>query len=372
MLLVMAAHFYQFVRPAAWIDGMLLLPAGAAWIGVDLFFVLSGFLITGILLESKGRPGYFRVFYIRRALRILPLYYGALTIYFSLPLLGVVIEPRSGPEYYVFHLSNWVTAFENWPDRLAVHLWSLAIEEQFYLVWPVVVAVLSRRSLFRLCAGLLIISPLIRVCVWIAMPGAAHRAIYVMTITRLDSLVAGAVVALHFAGSPQGVSPRWTRPVCAVTGLLIGATAACGGMRLAESGSMLEVVLGYSVVAVFGGSLLACSLGNGRLARCFSFRPLMSLGHYSYAIYIFHMWAAACVRALQWHPSSFAPPWGSYVPSLLLYCAVMTGVVFVLALISWHIWEKHWMRMRSRFVYGPAEQTRWRGATETELTPVRL
>jgi peptidoglycan/LPS O-acetylase OafA/YrhL len=135
------------------------------WLGVDLFFVLSGFLITGILLHTKSRPHYFRNFYVRRTLRIFPLYYVVLLGVFT---VGALVSSLHTPTFlalqhrqvYLWTYSvNWVNWFRS--DLLFVadwieanHFWSLAVEEQFYLVWPTVVFLLSSRTLSSLCVVL--------------------------------------------------------------------------------------------------------------------------------------------------------------------------------------------------------------------------
>ena len=123
------------------------------WSGVDLFFVLSGFLITGLLIDAKGSAGYFKVFYARRALRILPLYYGALVVMFVLPhvLTSVMnptyITPIKDQIWYWGYLQNYPYLTNAWKD-VAGPFWTLAIEEQFYLAWPLLVLLLSRKTYF--------------------------------------------------------------------------------------------------------------------------------------------------------------------------------------------------------------------------------
>src|SRR6266550_2788258 len=131
------------------------------WSGVDLFFVLSGFLITGLLIDAKGSAGYFKVFYARRALRILPLYYGTLVVMFVLPYLltsvmnPTYITPFRDQIWYWGYLQNYHYLTNAWSD-IAGPFWTLAIEEQFYLVWPLVVLLLSRKHLLRLCFAVIV------------------------------------------------------------------------------------------------------------------------------------------------------------------------------------------------------------------------
>ncbi len=170
ILMVMVIHQAGLVPKSALDRAVLMvLPLGEA--GVDLFFVLSGFLITGILVASKGAPHYYRNFYARRFLRIFPLYYAVLfAVFFVLPHL--VPSPQSkwghvsGPNqlWYWAYLSNWYIALKTrGPTHGVVDLsWTLSIEEQFYLTWPMVVALSSRRTLLAICAGLIASGPAFR------------------------------------------------------------------------------------------------------------------------------------------------------------------------------------------------------------------
>lgn len=137
-------------HPATIAGGAIKKLFSCGWIGVDLFFVLSGFLITGILVDAKGRPRYFRTFYWRRSLRILPLYYGLLVVLFVIapavagPAWRAGALPSSGQAWYWLHLQNFVSLRNETAGYLG-NLWSLAIEEQFYLVWAPLILITDRR-----------------------------------------------------------------------------------------------------------------------------------------------------------------------------------------------------------------------------------
>jgi hypothetical protein len=180
ILLVMQFHFWAmpfriFRRPPTLaLDTRINQAFEFGWTGVDLFFVLSGFLITGILLRAKGGGSYFRAFYGRRVLRIFPLYWGYLAFVILItPLLGGALEEQAHAGnvrdhwywYFGYAVNIWSSVKQAHPDLAAVnlHFWSLAFEEQFYLVWPVIVFLLSRQRLARVCLGLLITTALFRV-----------------------------------------------------------------------------------------------------------------------------------------------------------------------------------------------------------------
>src|ERR1035437_7043104 len=168
------------------------------WMGVDLFFVVSGLLITGILLDSKQSDGYFRNFYARRCLRIWPLYYSALLFMFVIvPFLRpseahVIFEARSSPWWaYSFFLQNFLVPIHSSATGLLGVTWSLAVEEQFYLVWPLVVRFCSEAELRRIAIAVICLSPVLRFYL------AQHQVvIYSNTFCRLDGLMAGARLAI--------------------------------------------------------------------------------------------------------------------------------------------------------------------------------
>ena len=179
---------------------------GAA--GVDLFFVLSGFLITYGLIETKQSASYYKDFYIKRFARLFPLYYGYLALLaIVIPALHAVlrtsIEDYHGPWYwFLLYISNW----RYWvkPPFLG-HIWSLAVEEQFYVVWPLVVAVVSTISLARLCSVL--ICGVFVARVGLAAAGVNGEFLYYNTLTSIDCLMAGALVAAAVA-TPQ-IEASW-------------------------------------------------------------------------------------------------------------------------------------------------------------------
>ena len=158
----MLHHFARaipdFFPPGSLIRGV----TESSHIGVDLFFVLSGFLITTILLDSRDSPRYYRSFFGRRVLRILPLYYLFLVlVFYLLPALG--LAQKSGhPLWFFLFAQNMLIVRSGWPIELLHPMWSIAIEEQFYLVWPGIVRPRSRKTLKRILIGVLLAEPLLR------------------------------------------------------------------------------------------------------------------------------------------------------------------------------------------------------------------
>ena len=156
-----------------------------SWIGVDLFFVLSGFLITGTLLDNIGSPHFFKNFYIRHALRIFPLYYAVLFFGMIRELVfhGSTHEPYA---YYFIYSQNLVTFFGGHEIGALAHFWSLAVEEQFYLLWPAVIIALSRQHFFMFMMILFISSVIIT---RIALVASGVARVYFFPIAHFDALL---------------------------------------------------------------------------------------------------------------------------------------------------------------------------------------
>src|SRR5258706_538487 len=162
ILLVLVLHFAPYApglqAPTVLLDRLYLRVSGIGWTGVDLFFVLSGYLITGILYDTRGSKHYFRQFYARRFLRIFPLYYVALALFLIIlpwphSFDSVIRELRGDAVWYWTYLYNMRVAATGFlPSSALGHFWSLAVEEQFYLIWPIVVLWLGRKHLIVTCA----------------------------------------------------------------------------------------------------------------------------------------------------------------------------------------------------------------------------
>jgi peptidoglycan/LPS O-acetylase OafA/YrhL len=261
VLLVLFHHlvYYSGIDKTFWWDRQLFKLANSSWLGVDLFFVLSGFLITGILFDAKGSGRYFRSFYGRRVLRIFPLYYGFLAV--ALLLFPLWLPAESGQAlidsqaWYWFYLSNFHVAFEGWPDPAPMgHFWSLAIEEQFYLLWPLAVWALGRRHLIYLSAACFLTAPLLR----IIMPSTLD--IYVLLPTRMDTLAAGAFLALVIRGeSGTDALGRWPLLLFSAASAMMVALYLRGDGYLIYHDPVVST-LGYTVIAVAFASLIGLLL----------------------------------------------------------------------------------------------------------------
>jgi peptidoglycan/LPS O-acetylase OafA/YrhL len=356
ILLVMFSHFAIANPPTEhWINQALSRAMRTGWIGVDLFFVLSGFLITGILVDARGHAGYFRNFYMRRVLRIFPLYYASLLV------LVVVLPTAVGPTpgmvqmqadaaWYWLYLANIKIAVSGWPapPEFIGHFWSLAVEEQFYLIWPLLVLLLSTRAMVRCCVLLVVAALAVRVTL---LAVGEVTATTVLTPARLDALAIGALVALlSRRDGGLGRVAREARAVGLACGLLVLAIYLRSDAAL-PAGSFLLNTVGYPALAGFFAALMTVAIvapAHSRVARVWSWKPLVFLGRYSYALYVIHpaviyFWPTGLMAgSLQ----SFT---GRWILAFAASSTLMLVVCVALALASWHGLEKHFLRLRMRF-----------------------
>jgi peptidoglycan/LPS O-acetylase OafA/YrhL len=327
------------------------LVAGALWTGVDLFFVLSGFLITGILLRTREQPHGLRTFYIRRTLRIFPPYYLVLASLFCLLLVieGIDAVLMSERLSYWAYLQNFFVAMKSWDDfRFLAHLWSLAVEEQFYLFWPLVILLLPLRHLGWITACLVVMPLLLRAAM--LMAGSYYIAVYVLIFARMDALAVGALMALlAVTVEGRGMLAR-LGPKLLVGGVLVMGCIAvwCKGYDLDHA---VVQTLGYSanLVAAAGLISMLCFGGNAhRTTAFFSMAVLTWVGRRSYMGYLLHWPVALQVHhhLVKWDVEPMA--------GLIINLVAMAVVTLIGAELSWRFYERGWLRLRSRYAPSPA------------------
>ncbi|MBV8456770.1 MAG: acyltransferase [Acetobacteraceae bacterium] len=291
---------------------------GWGWTGVDFFFVLSGFLITGILYDSRDRVHRYRDFYVRRTLRIFPLYYA---VWLGILLVSPIAQWRWSPGWFLWpaYLGNYtrflftdhpggpmrfdrltfgplVQGWFNAPMHLYIqHFWSLCLEEQFYLLWPCVVYQVRRReTLIKICIAVIVAMPVIR---WVVANLASPQALQLELLyrslpTRLDALLIGGLVALMLRG-PQKAWLRRARPfLIPAAAILLGATygIAVHLTQEAVQGTATDWrVYGFTLIDLFAAALVVdCIHPGGLVSGALALAPLRALGRISYGFYVYH------------------------------------------------------------------------------------
>lgn len=363
ILLVILFH-HTLMQPETTLDRVYVNVARLGWSGVDLFFVLSGFLITGLLLDSKGAPHYFRNFYARRTLRIFPLYYAFLcfTLYVA-PWLwpGTPLDQMArdamadtSEAWYWLYASNLLFARDaNFGHPNLAVTWSLAIEEQFYIVWPAIVALFGRRPLAWTCGALIVAAAGLRL--WLALSGAHWIVPYVLPVCRMDALAAGALVAIAARSTPAAVVRSGARWVGAAAAALFAAIWLYEDpLDNGDWGEPLMQTLGYTSLAAGYAALVALAAASppeSRVIRFLSLGALRTLGRYSYALYLFHVPVRRFVRDEYFPVAAFPTLFESPLPGQLLFYVVATAPAFALAWVSWHLFERRMLALNRFFPY---------------------
>lgn len=349
-LAILAVTLYRFSKEIptdSWLGQTLYMFFGLGDRGVDLFFVLSGFLITGILVDTKGSKHYFINFLARRSLRIFPLYFAAL---FLLLIIGNWFPAFSGKfaladknQFYLWtYLANFKMSVDGvWCFGYLDHFWSLAVEEHFYLVWPLALFVCSRGTALKLAAVTAVVCAGARVCfAAVSDNGVAPD---VFTLFRCDALLIGAMLALQIR-SAQGLAPlrRWAVfcfPVC----LMLGLAAELLDKRLFTIAHTLWPLL-WACVLVW----LLSGHDQHWLARLFNLSGLRLLGTLSYAMYVFQSPLIPIVGSVC-SVTVFMHVTGNEIVSNLIYMALMFAFSYAAALLSWYGLEQHCLKLKKWF-----------------------
>ena len=363
ILMVMLMHFTDHQQTNSSLVQVLNRILGCGWIGVDLFFVLSGFLITGILIDTKNTPRYFLNFFARRSLRIFPLYYGyvCVLLFCVVPFVqrtgymdsvNVQVVADNKP-YFLLYGTNFLLAQRgHFLTGFVDHLWSLAIEEHFYFLWPFVVYFVGKRHLAAVCWTLIVGAIMSRA--WFVFTGVWPLSAYLLTPCRMDALAIGGLAAIC-ARSPEILNSvmRLSKP-----GLWIG-----GGYVLFYFGArgvlpwvgVTYEVVGKSVTAFF---FALCLLGivnardKGLTSRAFSHPLLCFFGRYSYGLYVFHtgVWLIKMRFGIPQYLEAHSIP-----AFLVWFVDLLIPMIFsiLIAFCSWHLFEKQVLKLKRFFEYQP-------------------
>lgn len=377
ILMVLFDHFLAFNNHTTnRLVNSLSALAGLGWMGVDLFFVLSGFLITGILYDTVQSTNFFRNFYMRRFLRIFPLYYGFL---FVLLFLSPVLHQAWGTLAIILfayqqNASIWFPPFNFYisPILNFGHLWSLAVEEQFYFVWPLIVFfVRERKKLIRIAILLSIVALALRIFVhFLPLPNYA-RVVHEWTLCRMDTLMIGGCLALLMRGKNPWLTKQLGITAFAISMTVMAAIAISNPLRDINRVVPIPAVgwnsfffvgtLGYTMLALGFSGLLIVALTPGSLAhRLFQMAWLRSLGKYSYGMYVlqFFVWYVFTKSVsmllnvdlkvfLYRHLHSHA---AADLTKFLLEILVIYGAAWT----SFNLYEAKFLRLKDKFAYNSA------------------
>jgi peptidoglycan/LPS O-acetylase OafA/YrhL len=344
ILIVTLYRLFKELDPSSHpLIGLLYRIAPLGGRGVDLFFVLSGFLITGILIRSKGKPKYFRNFIARRSLRIFPLYFLSLAVgLWAIPrhLGGQLFERARMEQVYLWtYTSNVRVSWLNeWCFGPFDHFWSLAVEEHFYLVWPAIVFILTTKRLGWFCA-------LTVVAVAIARSVAEtfqslDIAVDVLTVFRIDALCLGALLAVIMQSSIRHERIRSGAFIAAILSLGALILVVLLGSRMFGLPALL-----CRMIFMAGIAFILLSPKTSIFPRFFESSVMRFLGKYSYGMYVVQLPLVTLVPAASL--SSLLP--SNPIAVGIFYVAGMFGCISIMALLSFHLFESHFLKLKKWF-----------------------
>jgi peptidoglycan/LPS O-acetylase OafA/YrhL len=351
ILAVLLSHAGPYIRLDGFVSDFLVHVMVPGWFGVDLFFVLSGFLITGILLRTRRAENYFSSFYMRRFLRIFPIYYCTLTAllviaHFSPFWHAITPKTLMSRISYYFYLQNcplfW--DYSRMSSRAVGHFWSLAVEEQFYFIWPILIWRLPDKVIFRICCAGLILAPPLRIFLFYKYFGADFGLMQ-LTTSRMDGLLIGSALAIQ---SKKGPIPLWwSYSEAAVGGIIISYIALFHRSELISTDKFMPTI-GVAGFALLSGALLGFSQRSfSRLLPILNMRWLRLTGKYSYGMYIYHVpLYIATGRIFEMLAGASLPLPTKYA---LPYIAVLIAVTFVMAKLSFDLFESRILQFKRYF-----------------------
>jgi peptidoglycan/LPS O-acetylase OafA/YrhL len=340
ILMVLFWHFYS----PAWFPG---------WIGVDLFFVLSGYLITAKLIVTAGRPDYYSAFYRRRILRVFPLYYAVLIAFYLSVHFFMKKVNLPAVSFYTTHWLNFFTFTQNWAiihDNPALayrsleQTWSLAIEEQFYLLWPFALALLPKNSCrLHIFIALILLVLMTRIACYLYAPADNHL-FYFNTFLRLDPILAGAAIfqlqLLHIR-----IPARLPAYMMTVLGILI--TAGCILEKNVSGTNIFFQTVGFTLVALFFACLLYLTTqpSGQNLGRWLQWPFLRYCGRISYGLYLLHYPILFLLDFKIYH--RIIAHWPDH-PEIAFFSSttICIALSFLASTISYRYFESYFLRLK--------------------------
>src|SRR5438270_6102749 len=332
--------FYNAAGYPHWLSSLLIPMFGAGAYGVDLFFALSAYLITSLLLRERAATGALdlRSFYVRRILRIWPLY---LAFVAFATLFAALIPGQHLPMRYVIGYSllagNWIYAFYGLPASFATPLWTVSIEEQFYLAWPLALRKASVRAMAIIAIGILVVANAWRV--WLAISAAPVERIEYITFTRLDLIAFGMLIVLFGQRLPSFTRLHRAAMLCCgvVTWIAVYAfTVTSPTLKF----TTWQMALGHPFTALASAAVLLSVLGAQH--GFFRNRALLYLGKISYGLYVLHEFAHFCAIRLVHASTPLA---------VLAQSIVGLALTIALAAASYRWLESAFLRLKERFAH---------------------
>jgi len=358
VLMVLLVHFVANMLPTNSVERAIVYVTGYGTYGVDLFFILSGFLITGILYDARDKTYYFRNFYMRRLLRIFPLYYGILALlFFVAPLIPLL---RGATLDYLVERQAWAwlygvniyTAIHGeWSLSYISHFWSLAVEEHFYFFWPLVVFLLARRP-----RALIAVTLAVSMCAMLArLIGSLMGLSWFTTGTlipfRLDGLALGAFLAVA-ARQPGGL--EWLvgalpRVVAVVGGLLAASvfwTRLVSRERMEAVGAMRPMLILILLACLLMWAVIAPA--RSVTSRFFRSRFMVFLGTYSYGLYVYHHFISYYLSTNRTE-QELARWLGSHGAAVAMQATLGASASLGVAYLSYEFFERRFLRLKPLF-----------------------
>ena len=337
--------------------GRLLFPISIGWSGVDLFFVLSGFLIGGILLDAKDSSNYFQTFYARRFLRIVPVYYATLLCLFALSTWAKlhsgassdwIVEPGAPWSLFILFLHNfWMAASNSMGSGQLAVFWSLAVEEQFYLTLPWLVRYFDRKRIMTLSIEAILLAPALRIVSYSFWPNHPF-AWFVLMPCRADTLFFGVLGAAAVRDSVcrAWISSRKNLFRALIVLFALGVPFVTQTNMRANGLPMVSIMFSWLAAFYLLVLLYAYSFPESLGSRCLRWTWLRWLGMIAYGMYLFHEMVLAFARNLL----GAASP-GNSVAWQLLVSGSAVVVTFLLASLSWIYFEKPLVQHGHRLRY---------------------
>lgn len=323
------------------------------WGGVDLFFVLSGFLITGILQRTKTDQRYFQSFYARRALRIFPIYYFALTLtlilgHFSLEIANGLPAWNSWRVAFFLYLQNW-PVFWHGEKIMAGYwgaYWSLAVEEQFYFLWPFLILYSSEKTIRRLCIiGCVVALPVRVMLTHFYFRGSFGLA--QLTSSRVDGLLLGAFIAVYTFERKRLIPKSWIACSTLIGVIVLGYIGLFHAGEFVATGEWMTTI-GITAFALLSAALVALSQYRlSFLQRVLTLKGLRVVGKYSYGMYMYHLLLLLPVRS---YLLSDAASWVhlNFLGKILFMVLELLGI-FLAAKLSYDRFESRFLKLKRHF-----------------------